>query len=93
MTYTTRNLGLAAFLAYVLGTGGHIATHSSERGCTFEFTNDSGRCVELASSFFSDDGAPVTDARALLECLRDVRSTMFRARESGGEWKPDVQDV
>jgi hypothetical protein len=83
--YTTRDMALATFIVYVRPEL-HIATvKTGPFSSAFEF-DDPTACAELASAFYGRAG--VDDARALLECARDVKNTIRRANEAiDGAWK------
>lgn len=87
--YRTRGVSLAVFLRFVLGDAAHLETVKEERGCSFTFA-DRKRCLELADAFFSEVGAAVDNAKALLDCERDLRQTMRAAQsDSEGIWLSD----
>jgi len=85
MPYCTTNLGLASFLRYALGDEAHFSTtrEADGRTITFRFSDDKGRCSDLATGYFSKRGVPVTDARLLLEASRDIRRTSTVAIKAG----------
>ncbi len=85
--YTTRDMALATFISYVRPEL-HIATaKTGPFSSTFEFT-DPTACVELASAFYGRAG--VDDAKALLECARDVKGTIRKANEApDGVWRTE----
>lgn len=80
-TYSTRHVGLAVCLRFILGDVAHLSTNVTERGSEFVFA-DSGDCRELASQFFSDDGIAIGNARELLEIARELRRTTAQAHVS-----------
>ncbi len=80
--FRTRHVGLSAFLRYCLGSDAHLGTLALERGFEFVFS-DNGKCRTLADQFFSAEGAAVTDARQLLECVREMRISTGKAKEQG----------
>lgn len=90
--FKTCHQGLASFLRYAKGDAAHLRTVRDESGrMAFEFTDD-GTCEELSYLFFSDDcgeGAAVGNARALLECQREIRKTISDAINNSGEWRND----
>lgn len=85
LPYATRHSGLAAFLRFALGDSAHVST-AVDRATTFSF-EPYGRCRELADAFFSDGSVAVGDARALLECSRELKQTANAARNNAdGLW-------
>jgi hypothetical protein len=85
MNYSTTHQSLAAFLRYGLGDDAHLTTtrDGDERTVTFRFDDPDGRCSEMAKSFFSGEGAAISDARVLLEVSREVRNTITCAIKTG----------
>jgi hypothetical protein len=89
--YTTRHVGLASFLRYCLGDQAHVATGKAHNG-TFNFFFDDAdeKCREFENAFFGEEGVAVGDARALLECSKDVRTTIAKASRAGdGTWEAE----
>jgi hypothetical protein len=86
-TYTTRDMALATFIFYVHPEL-HVATSKTgPYSCSFEFA-DPTACAELASAFYGRAG--VDDAKALLECARDVKGTIRKANEAhDGVWRKE----
>ncbi|WP_158788590.1 hypothetical protein [Granulicella sp. L46] len=83
--YHTRSLGLASYLRHTLGADAHLSTTKVDdgRNVSFIFHDPKDQCPRWAKAFFSPQGAPVTDARALLEASRDIRLTMTAAIKTG----------
>ena len=91
-TYTTRHVGLAVTLRFILGDGAHLSTHYSDKGCEFIFA-DSGDCRSLAAQFFSDESICIGSARELLEIAREVRKTTALARANPDKvWQAGAAD-
>jgi hypothetical protein len=85
--YHTKHQGLAALLLFVLGDAAHVGTRlaDAQRGVIFVFTDDPpGSCEGIAKEFFSEQGAIVANARALLECGRAIRERMNDCLRSSG---------
>jgi hypothetical protein len=80
--YTTKHFGFAAFLRYALGDEAHVSTIRFEHGIGLSFDDPDNRCVELQKAFFSEEGAAVGDARALLDCNREITNTIFEAKRN-----------
>jgi hypothetical protein len=89
--YRTRNQGLAATLHYLLGPSAHRRTFTEQpRGVTFEFDDLSGEGPKISRTYHKDDGGTgfaVTDAKTLLDSFIEIRKTLSRAIENGGEWR------
>lgn len=85
MNYSTTHQSLAAFLRFGLGDDAHLTTTREGDGRTvaFRFDDPDGRCSEMAKSFFSGEGAAISDARVLLEVSREIRQTMTAAIRTG----------
>jgi hypothetical protein len=85
MNYITTHQSLAAFLRYALGDDAHTMTEQDgdRRTISFTFDDPGERCSEIAKGFFAKAGAPVTDARVLLDVSRDVRKTITTAIKVG----------
>jgi hypothetical protein len=87
--YSTKHIGLATFLIYVLGDAAHLATEAEhERSCRFHFDDPNRQCKALGDAFFSPEGAAIDDARALLECKNQIVNSTKAARHSpDGTWE------
>jgi hypothetical protein len=81
--YTTKHIGFAGFLRYVLGDDSHVSTKKDEMGVSITFDDPDYRCGELQTAFFSEEGAVVGNARALLDCSRDITYTIVEAKRYG----------
>lgn len=87
--YATKHHGLSAALIYFLGSNSHLRTYLGAKGAFFEFA-DEGECKSIAHQFFSKHGGlSISDARALLDCLIQIRKTLATAIANGGEWRND----
>lgn len=86
-TFSTKHLGCASFLRFALGDHAHLST-VMDGGTVYTFEDDPpGRCRELSDQFFAHGSVAVSDARALLECNRDMKQTAAAARNStDGLW-------
>jgi len=87
--FTTKHFGLAAFLRYVLGDEAHVSTIRFENGIGLSFDDPDNRCKDLQRAFFTTEGAAVGDARALLDCSRQITDTIFEAKRSGAWERPE----
>jgi hypothetical protein len=81
--YVTKHLGFAAFVRYVLGDDSHLSTRKEDTGFSLTFDDPDRRCSELQTAFFSQEGAIVGDARALLDCSRDIAYSIVEAKRYG----------
>jgi hypothetical protein len=82
-TYTTRHIGFAAFLRFVLGNESHVSTKQGGTGYVFVFDDPEYRASELQTAFFSTDGAIAGDAKALLDCSREISHSIIHAKQFG----------
>jgi hypothetical protein len=84
--YVTKHIGFATFLRYVLGDDSHVSTTKEATGYSLTFDDPDYRCKELQTAFFSEDGAITGNARALLDCSREISHSIIEAKNYGS-WK------
>jgi hypothetical protein len=79
--YETRHVGLSAFLRFCLGNDSHLSTERKGTGYLFTFYDPDYKCRDLQTAFFSEEGAVIGDARALLDCSREISHTIIHSRQ------------
>jgi hypothetical protein len=88
--YTTKHQGLAALCRFALGEEAHVSTtiEPGSRRASFTFNDEpEGTCDQFSREFFSNEGASVSNARALCDAYFSVRWTISAANKAGGIWR------
>lgn len=90
--FSTRHVGLASFLLYVLGDDSLSSVTQGHSGCVVAFDDPEQRSHELQSAFLSAEGVCIGNAMPLLECSRTIRHAISVANRMSTWTKEMVKE-